>query len=162
MRNKSNFYVYYLLLTIGLAFTACGTPPKFEENVNLHGDQWLKDSVVHIAVPITDSTEIYSLVLNLRNNNDYPYRNIYLFIEATSPTGLVMTDTVQYELADAQGQWLGKRGNFWVDHRLRYRSQVMFTDTGNYDFCIRHGMRADTLQGIGAVGLRLELNDSEE
>jgi gliding motility-associated lipoprotein GldH len=36
---------------------------------------------------------------------------------------------------------------------------VIFTHTGNYEFSIRHGMRADTLPGIGAVGLRLESVD---
>jgi gliding motility-associated lipoprotein GldH len=136
---------------------ACANPAIFEENIDLPNYQWLKNRPVHITVPAPDTSDTYSIILNIRNNDDYPYRNIYLFVHAVSTTGDTVRDTVQYELADSHGNWLGKHGSYWIDHRLLYRSQVMFTGTGNYEFNIYHGMRADTLKGIGAVGIRIEL-----
>ncbi|MDR0692756.1 MAG: gliding motility lipoprotein GldH [Prevotellaceae bacterium] len=159
MKSGNKFSLLYIT---GYLFTACTAPATFEQHVKLHNDQWLKDSAINITLPITDTLSAYALIVDLRNNNDYPFRNIHLFVEVVSPTGVTACDTVEYELSDVQGRWLGKRGSYWIDHRLLYRPVVMFSDTGNYTFGIRHGMRADTLLGIGAVGLRLELIDTEK
>jgi gliding motility-associated lipoprotein GldH len=162
MKSNNKFSIFYLLFTIGYLCTACTTPAVFEEIVTLKDDQWMKNSAVNITLPVTDSLGTYAIIFDLRNNNDYPFRNIYLFVDVVSPTGVSVRDTVEYELSDLRGNWLGKRGSYWIDHRLFYRPTVMFTSTGNYEFSIRHGMRADTLPGIGAVGLRLESVDFEK
>jgi gliding motility-associated lipoprotein GldH len=156
MKLTKNKYIYCLLFVTFCLFSSCDTPPVFEQNVNLPDNKWPKDGLAHIIVPVTDSTRFYSIILNIRNSDDYPYRNIHLFVSATAPNGATACDTVQYELADNQGSWLGREGNYWNDHRLLYRSSVMFANTGEYQFSIQHGMRADTLVGIGAVGLRIE------
>jgi gliding motility-associated lipoprotein GldH len=156
MKSNRKVYIFYLLFVAGYLFAACTTPATFEKIVKLDNDQWPKDSAVNISVPITDTVGVYAIILDLRNNNDYPFRNIHLFVDVVSPSGVAACDTVEYELSDLQGKWFGKRGSYWIDHRLAYRPMVMFPDTGHYAFGIRHGMRADTLHGIGAVGLRLE------
>jgi gliding motility-associated lipoprotein GldH len=161
MKGSNRFSILHLLYVTGVLLAACTTPAAFEQNVKLDGDRWMKDSAVKISMPVTDTLGAYSLIVNLRNNNDYPFRNIHLFVDVTPPNGVAVCDTVEYELSDVQGRWLGKRGSYWIDHRLLYRPAVMFTDTGSYAFGIRHGMRADTLHGIGAVGIRLELLDME-
>ncbi|MDR0738000.1 MAG: gliding motility lipoprotein GldH [Prevotellaceae bacterium] len=162
MKSNNKVYILYLLFAIGYLFTACTTPATFEKIVKLNNDKWLKDSVINITLPITDTLGVYAIIVDLRNNNDYPFRNIHLFVDVVSPTGITVCDTVEYELSDMQGKWLGKRGSYWIDHRLSYRPTVIFPETGHYAFGIRHGMRADTLLGIGAVGLRLELIDIEK
>ena len=159
MKSGNKFSLFFIT---GCLFAACTAPATFEQHVKLHDDQWMKDSTINITVPITDTLGAYDIIIGLRNNNDYPFRNIHLFVDVVSPAGVAACDTVEYELSDVQGRWLGKRGSYWIDHRLLYRPAVMFTDTGSYAFGIRHGMRADPLQGIGAVGLRLELIDIEK
>ncbi|MDR3180335.1 MAG: gliding motility lipoprotein GldH [Prevotellaceae bacterium] len=161
MKRSHKVHTLYLLFAMGYLFAACSAPAAFEKNVKLHHSQWLKDSTVNITLPVTDTLSAYAIIINLRNNNDYPFRNIHLFVDVVSPTGATACDTVEYELADVQGKWLGKRGSHWIDHRLFYYPSVLFANSGNYEFGIRHGMRADTLPGIGAVGLRLELVDEK-
>jgi gliding motility-associated lipoprotein GldH len=138
---------------------ACAPLPAFEQEVKLPADSWNKDSTVRIAMPVEDVTKTYSIILTLRNHDNYSYRNIYLFVEAASPTGETVCDTVQYELVDAHGRWLGNQGYRWIDHRLLYRSRVRFADAGEYTFRIRHGMRTDMLPDIRSVGIRLESTD---
>jgi gliding motility-associated lipoprotein GldH len=159
MKSNNKVYILYLLFAIGYLFTACTSSATFEKIVKLHSDQWLKDSTINISIPVTDTLGAYAIIIDLRNNNDYPFRNIHLFVDVAAPTGVTACDTIEYELSDLQGKWLGKRGSYWIDHRLFYRPMVIFTGTGNYTFGIRHGMRTDTLPGVGAVGLRLELVD---
>jgi gliding motility-associated lipoprotein GldH len=162
--NNNRRPALYLLPAMAClcAAIACTTPAAFEEIVTLEDDQWGAGRAVHITLPVTDSLGAYAIVFYLRNNNDYPFRNIYLLVDVWSPTGVSMRDTLEYELVDTHGNWLGKRGSYWIDHRLLYRPSVMFTSTGNYAFRIRHGMRANPLPGVGAVGLRLESADLDE
>ncbi len=157
MKNKRHRLTCCLLFIIHCSlFIACSTPPCYEQQVAFPDARWPREGIAHLSLPVSDSLKYYKLILTLRNTDDYPFSNIYFFVTATAPNGQVQTDTVQYELADQRGNWLGKTGSHWCDHRLLYRSQVRFQQTGDYQFSIRHGMRADTLQGIGAVGLRVE------
>ncbi|MCL2098580.1 MAG: gliding motility lipoprotein GldH [Bacteroidales bacterium] len=150
----------YLLSCALCAFLllSCRNPAAFEEIVTIPNSAWSKEALVQISIPAPpDSiTDYYRLIINLRNTEDYAYRNIFFFITATAPDGACLRDTIEYELAGERGKWLGKTGRYWIDHRLLYRSRVRFPQQGDYSFSIQHGMRADTLQGIGAIGLRLE------
>jgi len=139
-------------------FISCQNQAIFEEYVNIPNNAWPKNALIHIGMdtPPDSIAAYYRLVINLRNSEDYAYRNIFFFITTTSPDGTCRRDTIEYELANERGQWLGKVGRYWIDHRLLYRSRIRFPQQGSYRFGIAHGMRADTLQGIGAVGLRLE------
>ncbi len=146
-----------------LFLTACSDPAVFEQHVDLPENAWPKDGIVHITVPAPDTLNYFNLDLIIRNAENYPYSNIYLFVTTTAPNGATQRDTVQYALADERGNWLGKNGRHWSDHRLRYRSHTRFIQSGDYRFAVQHGMRSDTLQGIGAVGLRIEdITDNEQ
>ncbi|MDR0295770.1 MAG: gliding motility lipoprotein GldH, partial [Prevotellaceae bacterium] len=127
---------------------SCQNRALFEQNLDIPNSAWLKNTLTHITIstPIDSTADYYRLVINLRNTEDYAYRNIFFFITATAPDGASLRDTVQYELANERGKWLGKVGKYWIDHRLLYRSRIRFPQQGDYRFSIQHGMRADTLQ----------------
>ena len=155
MQRHSHFLFCALC---ALIFISCQNQAVFEENVNIPNSAWSKNALVHISMntPTDSLADYYRLVINLRNSEDYAYRNIFFFITTTAADGACIRDTVEYELANERGRWLGKIGRYWIDHRLLYRSQIRFPQQGIYQFGIQHGMRADTLSGIGAIGLRLE------
>ena len=157
MQRFSHFKLLSYVLW-ALLFGACQNQAVFEQNVDIPNSAWQKNEPVHITMPTpADSTaDYYRLVINLRNAEDYAYRNIFFFITTTAPDGANLRDTLQYELANERGKWLGKIGRYWIDHRLLFRSRIRFPQEGDYLFSIQHGMRADTLHGIGAIGLRLE------
>ncbi len=157
--NKHFHFLSFLSYTLlGLLLLSCQDTVVGEKNVDLPESAWAKDALAHISMdaPNENTANDYRLIINLRHSEDYPYRNIFLFITTTAPDGAAIRDTVEYELANESGQWLGKVGRYWIDHRLLYRSHIRFPQQGEYQFGIQQGMRADTLYGIGAVGLRLE------
>ncbi len=156
VQGKKVLSTLYLLPFTMYLLSACSDPVLFEQKTDLPNSKWSKEGIVHVTLPVTDSLNYYNLILTLRNAENYPYRNIFLFVTTTAPNGAMMRDTVQYELADERGQWLGKSGRHWIDHRLLYRSNTRFIQAGDYQLSIQHGMRNDTLQGVGAVGLRVE------
>lgn len=104
-----------------------------------------------------------NVYLHLRNSNDYPFSNIFLITELESPDGWVLQDTLEYAMANPQGEWLGK-GFFdlkesrlwWLENEelpsgipLRIRIRQAVRQNGRH-----HGM--DTLPGIFSVGFSVE------
>lgn len=149
---------YGILSIIGilLIFAACNSArPAFEENVAIAEGMWDKDNAISVIMPVEDTLQYYNLQLYIRNRNDYPYSNLYLFVTSVAPSGATVTDTVQYRLAEDNGKWIGKGSSQMWDNRFPFYSNIRFAVKGNYRFIIRHGMRNNVLPGISDVGLRL-------
>ena len=72
MRIKNSF----LILLIAFALFSCDDKRVFDEYKSL-GSAWHKDSVVSFNLPELDSTQRYNMFINLRDNNDYPYNNLF-------------------------------------------------------------------------------------
>jgi len=154
--SRRHFYLPCTLCLLLLA--ACQHQVVFEEHVDMLNSAWDKDTPAHLTMPAPPDSVAgyYRLVLSFRHGEGYAYRNIFFFVTTTAPDGTKLRDTLQYELANEHGRWLGKIGRYWIDHQLLYRSRIRFPQQGDYQFSIRHGMRVDTLYEVGAVGLRLE------
>ena len=62
-----------------------------------------------IKFEISDTIDFSSNVFfYLRNNNDYPFSNIFLIASLKSNQKVYETDTLEYMMADNKGKWLGK------------------------------------------------------
>ncbi|GAB6395536.1 MAG: gliding motility lipoprotein GldH [Bacteroidales bacterium] len=97
----------------------------------------------------------YNVILEIRNNNLYPYQNLWVFYREELPGGAVRQDTVQCMLANDWGKWYGK-GISLFESFFPIRSGYTFPIAGQYTFSFRQGMRSDTLAGIQEIGLRVE------
>jgi gliding motility-associated lipoprotein GldH len=96
------------------------------------------------------------LFVNIRNLGTYPYSNIYLFLTIGAPDGKLLTDTVEFTLADPSGRWTGSGIGGLHDNQILYKSSVYFPRKGIYTFRIKQGMRDNVLPGIRDVGIRIE------
>ncbi len=154
---KANLTVSTFIIAAVLLFTACDERCLVERHVNIPQAAWHKDSTATVVVPVTDTLSHCAIVLAFRNSDDYPYSNVILAVTATAPSGATVCDTVEYRLVDdANDGWNGRTGGKWVDHRLAFRTNVQFLQSGDYHFGIAHLMRRDELPGVGAVGVRIE------
>ena len=68
---------------------------------------WHKDSIVEFKFDPPDSIDPYNLFVNLRNDNDYKFSNIYLIVELEHPQGMTIKDTLLYKMAKPNGEFLG-------------------------------------------------------
>lgn len=157
------FAIPNLLYIVALiAATACGEPHLvYEQNVEIPGDKWLLSEKAVIDMQITDTITAHNFLINVRNTEAYPYRNLYVFVKTTFPNGKTSRDTVGIILADASGRWLGSgtgflRSNRYPTNAIMYSYNRRFPITGTYRFEIQHAMRSDTLEGIRSIGLRVE------
>lgn len=146
------------IFSIIILFAACDNTKVYDEYKHIDNSIWDKDSVVSFNFNLQDTLSKNQVFINLRNNIDYPYSNIYLFTRVNFPDGMVLVDTLEYEMTNAQGVWLGEGLSSVKSNKLYFKKDVVFYSKGDYSVSIQHGMRDNTLKGIKDVGLRIEKN----
>ena len=155
MRIKQIFiYIAGILLIVGIV--SCDRKRVFEAYKTLDNNGWNKDSVVIFDVALSDTIRNHNLYVNIRNKGTYPYSNLWLFLSVGSPDGKMITDTVEFSLAEASGRWKGSGIGDLHDNQILYKSSVYFPHKGNYTFHIKQGMRDNVLPGIRDIGFRIE------
>ena len=153
--------VFFLFLGV-LFFASCDKTRVYDEYESIPGE-WHRDSLVEFSFEAPDTLNNYNLFLNLRNNSDYDFSNIYLITELQFPNGKVVSDTLQYEMAAPSGEWLGTGFGDVKESKLWYKENIKFTEAGEYLVTIQQAMRRrdslngiQNLEGITEVGFRIE------
>lgn len=153
--HKRMIRLWFLLAILG-GLAACGENIVFEENQKINPRGWMADEILVFEQELTDTTRLYDVFLNVRNNSEYPYSNLYVFFQTRFPDGRVFRDTVEMTLADKQGKWTGKGFGKIKSNSFHFRKDVWFPNQGVYEFSIQHAMREEVLEGITDMGMRIE------
>lgn len=158
LNNNYSFLFFFikkgiLCILLGVFFS-CSEKEVFSEFHSFSKAEWGQNDILKFQVPVYDTLSYYDVFLELRNNNDYPFRNIWLFIDSESPNGEVRSDTLNAELADIYGKWYGKGIGVYT-YSFPYELHMQYKDTGTYVYSIRQGMRENPLKGISDIGLRV-------
>jgi gliding motility-associated lipoprotein GldH len=153
VRVKSTLFL--LVLTATLVFS-CDRNRLYEEHAALAKDSWNVNDRIAFTVTIPDPVCCYNIYLDIRNGRDYPYSNLYLFMNTEMPGGGVSRDTIELTLADYDGRWLGSGMGNVKFSRFLLRRGFGFPQTGQYRFVFEQAMRVNALKGILDIGLRVE------
>lgn len=148
--------IILLLLFVSLLWQSCDKNRFFEQNTELNNCQWYYEDDKEFKLSIDDTLSLFNFNLNVRNTNDYPYSNLYVFIETIFPDSALARDTVELQLANINGKWLGDGNGKYKYNSFVLRRAMRFVQMGDYVFKIQQGMREDTLIGISDMGVRLE------
>jgi gliding motility-associated lipoprotein GldH len=149
-----------LLAACCLLLVACTQGETFSEYRSFPNAEWDKQEAIRFEVPIHDSSTAYHVFLELRNNNNYPFRNLWLFVDYKTPGGDMRSDTIYAELADVYGKWYGTGISLYA-YSFPYQLNVQYPDTGVYVYTIRQGMREHLLKGISDIGLRVSTESKQ-
>jgi gliding motility-associated lipoprotein GldH len=139
-----------------LLLTSCDRDRYFEENKPIEKGRWNSNDMARFEVQIADTITRYDFYLNLRNSMDYPYSNIFLFLHTIGPSGMKAQDTLECQLADYTGKWLGSGSGSLRFNRFLIQKGAGFHQKGRYVFEIEQAMRVKELKGITDVGIRIE------
>ncbi len=156
VQRKPGSRIFFLLVTLFWVACSCHPSSLYEQGVRLPNQGWHRDSALLFTPAIQDTSRVLNFGLTLHHNNRYPYSNLWLFIEVQSPDGIQQVDTLEYFLAEPDGQWMGKgresdRQIYWL-----YKANVKMRNPGIYSVKIYQGMRNEWLQGIGEVSFWIE------
>ena len=127
---------------------------------------WDKDDIKVFNISEVDSISSFQMFINVRNNNSFPYSNLFLITELEYPNGETFIDTLEYEMALPNGQWLGKGYGSIKENKLWYKENIVFPVNGVYTLRIGHAMRKNgsvdgiiELPGITDIGVEIEKLD---
>ena len=156
MISYRHFFLMVLLPVIAVIFFSCDSKRFFEENQRIEKGTWDNNHKVRFVVAINDTVSAYDFFVNVRNDADYPFSNLYFFIRTILPDGRIAWDTVECRLADDYGKWLGTGMGSVKFNRFFFQQGVRLRQCGNYVFEFEQAMRVRELKGIRDVGLRIE------
>ncbi|MFV8364062.1 gliding motility lipoprotein GldH [Flavobacterium sp. ZT3P35] len=149
-----------LLLLVMIIFSSCDKKRVFDEYKSV-GSAWHKDSIVTFNLPELDSTKRYDLFINVRDNNDYQFNNLFLIVALELPNGFTKVDTLEYQMAEPDGTLLGNGFSDLKESKLFYKENVRFRS--KYKVYIKQAVRENgkvlgvkALDGITEVGFRIE------
>ena len=150
------------LFIVIVFFISCDEKRVFDEYKGLNG-KWEKDSIIRFTFNPNDTIHPYNLFLNIRNNNDYPFRNLFLTVTMKQPDSLVKIDTLQYAMVNADGSLMGEGFSDVKESKLWYQENFVFKQKGEYTIEIQQALRetgsvsgVEELKGVTDVGFRIE------
>lgn len=144
---------FFILVTF---LSQCKNNYEFSEVKNIN-NTWLKTDTLKFNVKIKNPQEKKNINFIVRNNNEYPFMNIYFFVQIKKGDTIIQKmDTVNYNLSDVTGKWLGKGIGEVKEIYYRYKENFSFPKEGDYTISIVQGMRKDTLVGIEDFGVSIE------
>ncbi|MBQ4913477.1 gliding motility lipoprotein GldH [Maribacter sp. MMG018] len=152
---------FFVIMSI-LCFFSCNTDVVTSEYKSLNGAVWNRDDVIKFNFSEIDTVQEYNMFINVRNDNTFPYSNLFIITSLTTPEGEVLQDTMEYEMALPDGTWLGKGSGSLKENKLWYKENIVFPSPGVYTLEVSHAMRKNGnvsgiigLEGITDVGLEI-------
>ena len=148
------------ILLVAILFSACNNNVVYDENKEVNQQAWKTTDKLYYEVDITYTIKDYKLAINIRNTIEYPYSNIFFYMNTILPNGKVTKcDTIECYLAYPDGTWKGKGSSKIRDNRFWIAKNIKFEQKGKYTFELRQATIDSTLKGICDVGLHLEYQD---
>jgi gliding motility-associated lipoprotein GldH len=151
--------IVFSLLLIAILCVACDDSRVYEKNLDFEHKAWMAGHKPEFEFAISDTAKQYNLYCDLRNSVAYPYSRIFFTYYLQDSIGLVLSKKlIGYTLFDPKtGKPEGSSalGDIY-DHRILLLKDHKFPYAGMHKIKFEQFMRKDTLEGIFAVGVRVE------
>ena len=151
----------FAFILVAILLVSCDKKRVFDEYHSV-GKSWSKDTIVSFELPKLDAGKSYSLFVNVRDNKDYPFNNLFVIVSMEQPDKVTQIDTLQYQMANSDGTLLGDGFTDVKENKLVYKEHIKFKP-GAYKVHIRQAVRqtgkvtgVEKLDGITEVGFRIE------
>ncbi|WP_214983159.1 gliding motility lipoprotein GldH [Tenacibaculum dicentrarchi] len=157
---KNSLVIFFLAVFV---IISCDSKSVYDTYSTLPEGSWNKNNAIVFTFDIKDSIQKKNLFINLRNNEDYAYSNLFLITQLRFPDGELVVDTLEYDMTDVNGKFLGKGFSGVKENKLFYKENITFPTTGTHTFKVAQAMRKNgkiegikELKGITQVGFRIE------
>ena len=154
--------VAVVALAVLVLVFSCDSERMYEKNFDFDSRFWLISEKPLFEFVISDSIQKYNLYCNIRNSVSYPYSRLFVKAYLQDSAGRVLQDklTEVFLFDPKTGKPFGESGIGDIyDQRVPVMNNVTFPSRGEYKMKFEQYMRLDSLQGILAIGLRVEKSD---
>lgn len=143
---------------------ACDDDRVYDVYFDFDQTRWPVAYQPEFKFQITDTTVRYDLYCHIRNASTYNWSRIFLKYALQDTSGNSLRDgLISHYLFDPKtGKPFGRSGLGDVfDHQILLLKDYRFESPGNYTVKFEQYMRTDSLEGVLAVGLRVEAPDED-
>lgn len=157
LRNKTPVAILGVLL-ICFVFISCDHKEDYYRFCEIKDGKWGQHDTLIFDIDSAhiELNTVYNIAIEITNNNDYPYRNFWCFVEDNiSNDSIVDRTNIELILADEFGKWKGSGFGALYQSSTQLKEQISFAEKRNYRICILQGMRDEPLAGIEKVGIKI-------
>lgn len=149
------------IFLLELLFFACSdSGVVIDESHNFPTSGWIQKQPMHFNVRIPVDSASYALYVVVRQNNAYPFYNLYFSPSILDESGKTLqrglAEAILYDPKTGKPKGAGF-GDIYEKKFLVYPA-LQFPKKGAYKIQIEQSMRVDTLAGMVSIGLLLEKN----
>jgi gliding motility-associated lipoprotein GldH len=138
----------------------CSDEVVYQADVPVPEGAWGREFKPEFSFEIADTERQHDVYIDIRHTGDYPFSDLFLFVDLKGPGGRAMRDTVECLLADPTGRWYGKGTGFLFadrhDAKVLYKLHNRFPAIGRYSMRLEQAMRTEQLPGVIDVGVSVE------
>lgn len=163
MQTQIKTVKQFSLLAIAFLLFSCNSNAVFDQYISIENQEWHSEKGIDFNVKNLDTISANNVFINIRNNKNYEFSSLFLIAKLELPNGYKVIDTLEYEMTDATGKWLGSGFTDLKENKLFYKENVLFSEIGTYKFNIQQATRGindvqgkNPLKGITDVGLSIE------
>ncbi len=156
-----------IAIALLLLMFSCNPKTVKSEYRATYDGSWSKENLVEFTFSDIDTIQKHHMFINIRNDETFPFNNLFLIAELDFPDGKSVTDTLEYQMAEADGTWLGKGNGSLKENKLWYKENIVFPTSGVYTLRVSHAMRKNgdvngilNLEGITDVGFEIEKSNN--
>jgi gliding motility-associated lipoprotein GldH len=151
--------VLLMVTVLAVLFSACDESRVYEQNYDFNDRYWLVNEQPVFEFEIKDTVSQYNLYCNLRNSVSFPFSRLFINYSLQDSTGnplnKKLTEAFLFDPQTGKPQGSSGLGDIY-DQQISLNSQYRFPYAGKYKVQFGQSMRVDSLEGVLAVGLRVE------
>lgn len=163
MQTTIKKHKYIPILIGAFLLFSCNSNIVYNKYKPIENSQWNSKNNIDFIVSNSDTISTNNVFINIRNNKNYKFSSLFLIAKIEFPSGYQVVDTLEYEMTDPSGKWLGSGFSDLKENKLFYKENVIFSEKGDYKFNVRQVTRSvkdiegkKPLKGIIDVGLSIE------
>jgi gliding motility-associated lipoprotein GldH len=147
------------IIFLALFFAGCDDSRVYEMNHDFEQRAWLVSEKPAFEFEITNPADRYTLYCNVRHSVAFPYSRLFIKYSLTDSTGKSLDGKMMpaflFDQHTGKPQGSSGLGDIY-DQRFPIIENYQFPTAGKYKVSFEQFMRKDTLDGVLAIGLRVE------
>ena len=153
----NSFFRYCISVVFFLCLASCNQNEAYFKFISIPQNNWNKQEEVCFLM---DSSSFipnhkYAISLEITHNINYPYKNLFLYLNHTLDDKILSQDTIECNLVDELGKWQGSGNGATRNLSVLYKTNLILDTTLHNEICIRHAMQDQNLKGIERIGLKV-------
>jgi gliding motility-associated lipoprotein GldH len=149
----------FVITFMAVFLTACDESRVYEENYDFRDRHWLMNDQPVFEFQISDTTSQYNLYCYLRNSVSFPFSRLFINYTLTDSTGKPLdkklTQAFLFDQQTGKPQGSSGLGDIY-DQKISLNTRYRFPYSGKFKVQFGQSMRVDSLDGVLAIGLRVE------